>query len=75
MAIWQLGNAVPRIHPTAYVHPSAQVIGDVTLRAHTNVWPGAVLRADFGQIDVGERSSRALRQRDGVALELPVSAA
>jgi carbonic anhydrase/acetyltransferase-like protein (isoleucine patch superfamily) len=57
MAIWQLGNAVPRIHPTAYVHPSAQVIGDVTLRAHTSVWPGAVLRADFGQIDVGEGSS------------------
>ena len=57
MATWQLGNSVPRIHPTAYVHPSAQVIGDVTLGAHSSVWPCAVLRADFGPIDVGEGST------------------
>jgi carbonic anhydrase/acetyltransferase-like protein (isoleucine patch superfamily) len=57
MAIWQLGDAVPRVDPTAYVHPAAQVIGEVTLRAHTSVWPGAVLRADFGPIDVGEGST------------------
>jgi hypothetical protein len=29
MAIWQLGDAVPQIDPTAYIHPAAQVIGDV----------------------------------------------
>jgi carbonic anhydrase/acetyltransferase-like protein (isoleucine patch superfamily) len=57
MAIWQLGDAVPRVDPTAYVHPAAQVIGDVTLRAHASVWPGTVLRADFGPIDVGEGST------------------
>jgi carbonic anhydrase/acetyltransferase-like protein (isoleucine patch superfamily) len=57
VAIWRLGKLVPRIHPTAYVHPAAEVIGDVTLRAHTSVWPGAVLRADFGPIDIGERST------------------
>jgi carbonic anhydrase/acetyltransferase-like protein (isoleucine patch superfamily) len=57
MAIWRLGNSVPRIHPTAYVHPTAQVIGDVMLRAHSSVWPGAVLRADLGPIDLGEGST------------------
>jgi len=57
MAIWQLDDAVPRVDPTAYVHPAAHVIGDVRLRAHASVWPGAVLRADFGAIDVGERST------------------
>jgi carbonic anhydrase/acetyltransferase-like protein (isoleucine patch superfamily) len=57
MAIWQLGDAVPQIDPTAYIHPAAQVIGDVTLRAHASVWPGAVMRADFGPIEVGEGST------------------
>jgi len=57
MAIRQLGDAIPRIDPTAYVHPAAQLIGDVTLRARSSVWPGAVLRADFGPIDVGEGST------------------
>jgi carbonic anhydrase/acetyltransferase-like protein (isoleucine patch superfamily) len=57
VAVWRLGDAIPRICPSAYVHPAAQVIGDVTLRAHASVWPGAVLRADFGQIDVGEGST------------------
>jgi carbonic anhydrase/acetyltransferase-like protein (isoleucine patch superfamily) len=57
MAIWQLVNAVPQIDPTAYVHPAAQVIGNVTLQAHASVWPGAVLRADFGPIELGEGST------------------
>jgi carbonic anhydrase/acetyltransferase-like protein (isoleucine patch superfamily) len=56
VAIWQLGDSIPRIDRTAYVHPAAQVIGDVILHAHSSVWPGAVLRADFGPIDVGEGS-------------------
>ncbi len=48
---------VPRIHPTAWVHPDATVIGDVTLAAGVNVWPGAVLRGDQGGIVVGENSN------------------
>jgi len=39
------------------VHPDATVIGDVTLRAGSTVWPGAVLRGDYGTITVGERTS------------------
>jgi carbonic anhydrase/acetyltransferase-like protein (isoleucine patch superfamily) len=39
------------------VHPSAQLIGDVTLAASASVWPGAVLRADIGPIVVGEGSA------------------
>lgn len=44
----------PSVHETAYVHPQATVIGDVTLEAETSVWPGAVLRGDEGQIVVRE---------------------
>jgi carbonic anhydrase/acetyltransferase-like protein (isoleucine patch superfamily) len=36
----------PRVDPDAWVHPAAEVIGDVTIEAGASVWPGAVLRGD-----------------------------
>jgi carbonic anhydrase/acetyltransferase-like protein (isoleucine patch superfamily) len=57
MAIYALGDVVPRIDPDAYVHPRASVIGDVTLGPETSVWPSAVLRGDYGAIVVGARTS------------------
>jgi carbonic anhydrase/acetyltransferase-like protein (isoleucine patch superfamily) len=48
---------VPQIDPAAFVHPDATVIGDVRLGANATVWPGAVLRGDYGTITVGERTS------------------
>ena len=57
MPIYALGDRVPRIHPDAYVHPDATVIGAVTLDAFASVWPQAVLRGDSGTIEVGERTS------------------
>jgi carbonic anhydrase/acetyltransferase-like protein (isoleucine patch superfamily) len=47
----------PRIHATAWVHPTAVVIGDVTLEADVSVWPGAVLRGDVDAIRVGAGSN------------------
>jgi carbonic anhydrase/acetyltransferase-like protein (isoleucine patch superfamily) len=57
VALWALADAVPKVHATAWVHPSADVIGNVTVHAHASIWPGAVLRADLGEIEVGEGSS------------------
>src|SRR5688500_16202636 len=57
VAVYALGDRVPRIDPTAYVHPDAVVIGDVVLGAESSVWPGAVLRGDYGHISVGDRTS------------------
>ena len=57
MAIYALGDLTPDIHPDAYVHPDAVVIGAVTLGAEASVWPCAVLRADDGAITVGPRTS------------------
>ena len=57
MAIYALGELVPDIHPDAYVHPDASVIGQVTIGAETTVWPQAVLRGDYGRIVVGARTS------------------
>lgn len=57
MAVYALGEHTPDIHPDAYVHPDAVVIGQVTIGAGSSVWPGAVLRGDTGPIVVGERTS------------------
>ncbi|MEN9710075.1 MAG: hypothetical protein RL441_67 [Actinomycetota bacterium] len=57
MAIYALGNLVPNIHPEAFVHPDATIIGNVTIGAESSVWPGAVLRGDHGSIVVGEKTS------------------
>lgn len=57
MAVYALGDAVPDLHPDAFVHPQATVIGAVRIGAHTTVWPQAVLRGDYGRITVGARTS------------------
>jgi carbonic anhydrase/acetyltransferase-like protein (isoleucine patch superfamily) len=50
-------NHEPRIDPSAYVHPDAVIIGAVTIGPGASIWPGAVLRADFGRIEIGARTS------------------
>jgi carbonic anhydrase/acetyltransferase-like protein (isoleucine patch superfamily) len=55
--IYALGDRVPTIDPEAYVHPDATVIGDVRIGAFASVWPQAVLRGDYGYIEIGERTS------------------
>ena len=43
-----------KIDPSAFVHPSAVVLGNVTLGARASVWPTAVLRGDSDAIVVGD---------------------
>ncbi len=57
MPLYALGDLVPTVHPEAFVHPDAVVIGQVTIGPEASVWPTAVLRGDFGQITVGARTS------------------
>ena len=57
MPVYALGDSEPDIHPDAYVHPDAVVIGNVTIGAGASVWPTAVLRGDDGRIEVGARTS------------------
>jgi carbonic anhydrase/acetyltransferase-like protein (isoleucine patch superfamily) len=57
MAVYALGDKVPQIDPTAFVHPDATVIGNVTIGPESTVWPQAVLRGDYGSITVGARTS------------------
>jgi carbonic anhydrase/acetyltransferase-like protein (isoleucine patch superfamily) len=57
MAVYALGDVAPHIDRTAFVHPDATVIGDVTIGPESSVWPGAVLRGDHGTVTVGARTS------------------
>ena len=57
MPIYALGDLEPTIHPDAFVHPDAVLIGDVRIGAESSVWPCAVLRSDDNPIIVGDRTS------------------
>jgi carbonic anhydrase/acetyltransferase-like protein (isoleucine patch superfamily) len=47
----------PRVHPTAYIDISAQVIGDVEIGEESSVWMAVVIRGDVNRIRIGRRSN------------------
>lgn len=49
-------NLAPRIDPTAFIAPSAMVMGDVTLEAESSVWYTSVLRGDMAPIHIGSQT-------------------
>ncbi len=57
MPIYALGDLVPTIDETAFIHPDAVLIGDVVVGPEASVWPTAVLRADNNRITVGAQTS------------------
>ncbi|HEU4996859.1 MAG TPA: gamma carbonic anhydrase family protein [Gemmatimonadaceae bacterium] len=48
---------MPKVHPTAFVHPLAYVTGDVTLGPRVSIWPYASLRGDSDVITIGDDSN------------------
>jgi carbonic anhydrase/acetyltransferase-like protein (isoleucine patch superfamily) len=52
MPLFSFEGKLPRVHPGAWIAPTASVVGDVTIEEGASVWYGAVLRADFGPIVV-----------------------
>ena len=48
---------VPRVHPSAFIDDSAQVIGDVEIGEESSVWMCAVIRGDVHSIRIGRRTS------------------
>lgn len=47
----------PKIHNSAYIDPTAVVIGDVSIGAEASVWPMAVLRGDVNRISIGHHTN------------------
>ena len=52
--VYAIDGITPVVHPTAFVHPSAVLIGDVIVGARAYIGPCASLRGDFGRIIVEE---------------------
>jgi phenylacetic acid degradation protein len=48
--VYSIDGITPVVHPTAYVHPSAVLIGDVIIGPGVYVGPCASLRGDFGRL-------------------------
>ncbi len=55
--IYALDGIAPDIHPSAWIAPSAVLIGKVTALSGASIWFGAVLRGDNEMITVGEGSN------------------
>jgi gamma-carbonic anhydrase len=47
----------PKVHPTAYIDQSAQVIGDVEIGEASSVWMNVVIRGDVNTIRIGDRTN------------------
>jgi phenylacetic acid degradation protein len=52
LRVFAVNGVTPVVDPTAFVHPSAVLIGDVIVGARCYVGPAASLRGDFGRIEV-----------------------
>src|SRR5205809_7701572 len=57
MPAYMLGSKKPRIQPTAVLAPNSNIIGDVVIGPRTSIWPGAVIRGDYGYIRIGSDCS------------------
>lgn len=64
MPIIEYKNMKPLVSDKAYVSPNATIIGDVAIKDHAVIWPGAIIRGDFSTVTIGEYTSVF----DGVAL-------
>ena len=52
LTVYAINGVTPVVYPTAYVHPSAVLIGDVVIGPGCYIGPAACLRGDFGRIDI-----------------------
>ena len=52
LTVYAIDGVTPVVDPTAFVHPTAVLIGDVIVGAGCYVGPAACLRGDFGRLEV-----------------------
>jgi carbonic anhydrase/acetyltransferase-like protein (isoleucine patch superfamily) len=52
MPLFSFEGKRPTIHPSAFIAPTAVIVGDVTVEENASVWYNAVLRGDFNPIVV-----------------------
>jgi carbonic anhydrase/acetyltransferase-like protein (isoleucine patch superfamily) len=52
--IQSFNGKTPKIANSAYISESSIIIGDVEIGENCSIWPGAVIRGDFGKITIGK---------------------
>lgn len=57
MSLYKLDSRQPDIDASSWIAPTAQIIGDITLKSDSSVWFNAVLRGDNENITLGEGSN------------------
>ncbi len=57
MALYSFEGKKPRIAKSAFVHESAQIIGDVNIGGECFIGAGAVIRGDYGAVIIGPRTA------------------
>src|SRR4029077_14978713 len=57
MPLFSFEGLRPRIHATAFVAPTATLVGDVIIEENASVWYGVVIRADYAPVIVRERAN------------------
>ena len=67
MPLFSFAGTSPQVHPSAFVAPTATLIGDVTIEEGASVWYGAVIRADYAPVVVREGAN----VQDGAVLHGP----
>ena len=55
--IRSLNGKTPQIDPTAFVSEAAYLVGDVVIGPYSSVWPGVVIRGDYGRITIGSHTN------------------
>ena len=57
MALYEFDGKRPQVPSDSFVHPNAVLIGDVKIGHECLIAPGVSIRADFGPVTIGDRSS------------------
>ena len=55
--IREFNGKSPKVASSAFVSEAAYIVGDVEIGENSSIWPGVVIRADFGKITVGNSTS------------------
>ena len=67
MPLFSFEGTSPQVHPTAFVAPTATIVGDVVVEEGASVWYGAVLRGDYSRITIRAGAN----VQDGAVLHAP----
>ena len=69
MPIFAIGDKVPQIDPSAFIAPTASIVGDVKIEAGVSIWYGAVIRGDTTYIHIAQdaniQDGAVIHGRDG----------